>query len=335
MSQNQGLDVNNVSLPVIGGHAGTTILPLLSHVCARVQSGATSLSPPLRAPSALWVPPLPYRCCSRCAQVEGANFTQEDIESLTHRIQFGGDEVVKAKDGAGSATLSMAMAGVRFTETLMRALSGESVTECAFVESDVADGCKFFSSPVKLGVSAPSAPSGRALAHDLARRRGGALTTRSCAAPRSARAWKRCCRCRPCPSTSRASTRRCCPRSPARSTRASSGPPATCRPSRSGARRLATWRLGYNRCPAAVRVPPGLNLSTRPGYPPLSSHHGRADPGLGDVQGKCHASAAWAPRRGHREGAGPLHGPCKAARGPTSVRPPRTIPDTDQTRPIN
>ena len=29
-------------------------------------------------------------------------------------IQFGGDEVVKAKDGAGSATLSMAYAGFRY-----------------------------------------------------------------------------------------------------------------------------------------------------------------------------------------------------------------------------
>ena len=29
-------------------------------------------------------------------------------------MQFGGDEVVKAKDGAGSATLSMAYAGYRY-----------------------------------------------------------------------------------------------------------------------------------------------------------------------------------------------------------------------------
>jgi malate/lactate dehydrogenase len=29
-------------------------------------------------------------------------------------VQFGGDEVVKAKDGAGSATLSMAYAGYRY-----------------------------------------------------------------------------------------------------------------------------------------------------------------------------------------------------------------------------
>ena len=33
---------------------------------------------------------------------------QTELEALTKRIQFGGDEVVKAKAGAGSATLSMA-----------------------------------------------------------------------------------------------------------------------------------------------------------------------------------------------------------------------------------
>ncbi len=40
-------------------------------------------------------------------QVKGAKFSDEDIKALTHRIQFGGDEVVNAKEGAGSATLSM------------------------------------------------------------------------------------------------------------------------------------------------------------------------------------------------------------------------------------
>ena len=39
--------------------------------------------------------------------VKEAKFTAEDIKALSHRIQFGGDEVVQAKDGAGSATLSM------------------------------------------------------------------------------------------------------------------------------------------------------------------------------------------------------------------------------------
>jgi malate/lactate dehydrogenase len=63
-------DVNTMAVPVIGGHAGTTILPLLS-------------------------------------QVPGASFSDEDTKALTHRIQFGGDEVVAAKAGGGSATLSM------------------------------------------------------------------------------------------------------------------------------------------------------------------------------------------------------------------------------------
>lgn len=36
----------------------------------------------------------------------------------TTGVQFGGDEVVKAKDGAGSATLSMAFAGFRYELTL-------------------------------------------------------------------------------------------------------------------------------------------------------------------------------------------------------------------------
>jgi malate dehydrogenase len=34
--------------------------------------------------------------------------SDEEIEALTKRIQLGGDEDVKAKDGTGSATLSMA-----------------------------------------------------------------------------------------------------------------------------------------------------------------------------------------------------------------------------------
>lgn len=40
----------------------------------------------------------------------GAKVQQGGTEwaELVKRIQFGGDEVVKAKDGAGSATLSMA-----------------------------------------------------------------------------------------------------------------------------------------------------------------------------------------------------------------------------------
>ena len=72
------------------------------------------------------------------------------MEALTQRIQFGGDEVVKAKDGAGSATLSMAFAADRFVASLLRAMAGESVSECAFVASDAVPGVPFFSTRVEL-----------------------------------------------------------------------------------------------------------------------------------------------------------------------------------------
>lgn len=101
-------------MKVIGGHAGTTILPLLS-------------------------------------QVPNAKFSEADITSLTNRIQFGGDEVVKAKDGAGSATLSMAYAGQLFTSRLLSAIDGEpNVIECSFVENNLT-AAPFFSTPIRLG----------------------------------------------------------------------------------------------------------------------------------------------------------------------------------------
>ena len=114
VSEAQGWNPDDLEVTVVGGHAGKTILPLLS-------------------------------------QVKGANFTEEQIQSLTHRIQFGGDEVVQAKAGAGSATLSMAYAGYRFSERLMRAIGGEAgIAECTFVESSVTEA-PFFSSRVELG----------------------------------------------------------------------------------------------------------------------------------------------------------------------------------------
>lgn len=69
-------------------------------------------------------------------------------------MQFGGDEVVKAKDGAGSATLSMAMAGARFAESLLKAAQGQKgVIEPTFVDSPLYkdQGIDFFSSKVELG----------------------------------------------------------------------------------------------------------------------------------------------------------------------------------------
>jgi malate dehydrogenase len=112
----KGFDTLKTSVPVVGGHAGTTIVPLLS-------------------------------------QAEpAATFTDAERDALTHRIMFGGDEVVKAKAGGGSATLSMAYAGAEFADRVMAGLAGEvGVKECTFVETDKIAGCKFFSLPVTLG----------------------------------------------------------------------------------------------------------------------------------------------------------------------------------------
>jgi len=113
------------SVPVIGGHSGETIVPLFS-----------------QAKPAVSIP-------------------ADKLDALTYRVQFGGDEVVKAKDGLGSATLSMAWAGFRFAEKVIRAVSGETgITEPSYVylpgvpggaEIQKITGQDFFSVPVVLG----------------------------------------------------------------------------------------------------------------------------------------------------------------------------------------
>lgn len=118
-------DPTLVDVPVIGGHAGATILPLLSQTTPR---------------------------CS---------FTDEEAEALTKRIQNGGTEVVDAKGGAGSATLSMAAAAAEFADACLRGLSGESgIWACAYVESDVTPRAKFFASKVLLGKTGVERVSG-------------------------------------------------------------------------------------------------------------------------------------------------------------------------------
>merc|ERR1712054_540952 len=115
VSNAKNLDVNKTNVPVVGGHAGTTIVPLLSQTEPTV------------------------------------TFTDEERDALTHRIAFGGDEVVKAKAGAGSATLSMGYTGAHFADRVMAGLSGEKdVVECSFVESTLFES-KFFASPCTLG----------------------------------------------------------------------------------------------------------------------------------------------------------------------------------------
>jgi len=116
ISQLKGTDPANENITVVGGHSGATIVPLLS------QSGYT--------------------------------LTGETLNEYVHRVQFGGDEVVQAKDGAGSATLSMAMAGARFAESLLKAAQGQkNVIEPTFVDSPLYkdQGLDFFASNVELG----------------------------------------------------------------------------------------------------------------------------------------------------------------------------------------
>lgn len=58
-------------------------------------------------------------------------------------MQFGGDEIVKSKQGAGSATTCMAYAGFRFIKAILAAWNGESVIEEAYVYlSGIPDGNK-------------------------------------------------------------------------------------------------------------------------------------------------------------------------------------------------
>lgn len=110
----KGKQPQDIEVPVIGGHSGVTILPLLS-------------------------------------QIPGISFTEQEVIDLTKRIQNAGTEVVEAKAGGGSATLSMGQAAARFGLSLVRALQGESnVVECSYVEGD-GKYARFFAQPILLG----------------------------------------------------------------------------------------------------------------------------------------------------------------------------------------
>lgn len=114
ISEALGDNESECVIPVVGGHAGRTIIPLLS-------------------------------------QLPDNKISKLDVPAITKRIQFGGDEVVAAKEGAGSATLSMAYAGATFAGSILRGLNGETgIIEPAYIEQDVL-GCKFFASQCELG----------------------------------------------------------------------------------------------------------------------------------------------------------------------------------------
>ena len=106
-------DPRDINVPVIGGHSGITILPLLSQ--------------------------------------SGFEFSENDAAAMTKRIQNAGTEVVEAKAGGGSATLSMGRAAAKFGLSLVRALNGEKdVIECTYVQGS-GNLARFFAQPVLLG----------------------------------------------------------------------------------------------------------------------------------------------------------------------------------------
>ena len=97
---------------VIGGHSGETILPLFSQL--------------------------------------GLDLTEAEVRMLTDRVRNAGTEVVEAKAGSGSATLSMAVGAARFGLSLVQGLGGEAhVVECAYVADN--EFTPFFGRPVRLG----------------------------------------------------------------------------------------------------------------------------------------------------------------------------------------
>jgi malate dehydrogenase len=115
VSEITGDAVEGVNIPVVCGHAGATILPLFSQDAA------------------------------------GRKIPADKVADLDKRVQDAGTEVVNAKNGKGSATLSMAYAGARFGSAVLRGLSGTPTVECAYVATNVVEGMNYFSTKVTFG----------------------------------------------------------------------------------------------------------------------------------------------------------------------------------------
>jgi len=114
-----GVAVESIDVPVVGGHAGTSILPLFSQV-----------------PAASSIP-------------------KEKILDLDKHVQDAGTDVVNAKGGKGSATLSMAYAGAKFGNAVLQGLAGVETTECAYVaaDPDARSELPYFSTKVTFGTN--------------------------------------------------------------------------------------------------------------------------------------------------------------------------------------
>jgi len=112
-----GVALESINVPVVGGHAGASILPLFSHV-----------------PAAKSIP-------------------ADQIPALDKRVQDAGTDVVNAKAGKGSATLSMAYAGAKFANAVLSGLAGTDTIECAYVPMDADSGWElpYFATRVTFG----------------------------------------------------------------------------------------------------------------------------------------------------------------------------------------
>merc|ERR1719150_3376772 len=80
----------------------------------------------------------------------GKTIAADKIPDLDEHVQNAGTDVVNAKGGKGSATLSMAYAGARLGKAVLAGLSGRKRTECAYCKSGVTD-MPYFTQKVVFG----------------------------------------------------------------------------------------------------------------------------------------------------------------------------------------
>lgn len=123
-------DPSKLHIPVVGGHAGKTIIPLLSQAQPKFD---------------------------RRQLVSESN--KATVHALVESVQQAGIDVLNAKKGAGSATLAMAYAACRFTISLLRAACAQeqSIVECAYVRQrepglgGLPADLDYFATPLLLG----------------------------------------------------------------------------------------------------------------------------------------------------------------------------------------
>merc|ERR1719331_3594342 len=109
-----GKPLEEINIPVIGGHAGVTILPVFSQ------------------------------------NAHSKTISADKIPDLDKKTQDAGTIVVAAKNGKGSATLSMGYAGARFGRSILAGLAGTPTVACAYVKSSITS-CPYFASKVTFG----------------------------------------------------------------------------------------------------------------------------------------------------------------------------------------